>query len=75
MNGLEIPPVDGSVNISGVVKSISVNGTSYTPNSSGVLSLTNIMKTNTDQMMSAKLIAQNNTDYTTAQLRNVIIST
>lgn len=65
----------GSASITGLVKTISVNGTSYTPNSSGVLNLTNIMKNNVDQTMSAKLIAQNNTDYTTAQLRNVIIST
>lgn len=65
----------GAVAITGLIKSLSLNGTSYTPNSSGVLNLTNIMKNNVDQTMSAKLIAQNNTDYTTAQLRNVIIST
>lgn len=55
------------------IKSLSLNGTSYTPNSSGVLSLTNIMKTDTEQTMSAKLIAQNNTDYTTKQVRNIYL--
>lgn len=33
-----------------------------------------IMTTDKDQTMAAKLKAQNNTDYTTAQVRNIILS-
>ena len=33
------------------------------------------MTTDKDQTMAAKLKAQNNTDYTTAQVRNIILST
>jgi len=33
-----------------------------------------LMTTNKDQTMAAKLKAQNNTDYTTAQVRNIILS-
>lgn len=65
----------GNVNITGLIKSLSLNGTSYAPNSSGVLTLTNIMKTDTQQTMQNKLIAQSNTDYTTKQVRNIILST
>lgn len=35
----------------------------------------NIMRKNEDQAMGAKLVAQDNTDYTTRQVRNVILST
>ena len=55
------------------MKTISLNGTSYTPSSTGVLTLNNIMKNNTAQTMSAKLVAQNNTDYTTKQVRNIFL--
>jgi hypothetical protein len=33
------------------------------------------MKTDANQTMTAKIIAQNNTDYTTAQIRNITLST
>lgn len=69
------PDSNGNVNITGLIKSLSLNGTSYAPNSSGVLTLTNIMKTDTQQTMQNKLIAQSNTDYTTKQVRNIILST
>lgn len=64
---------NGNVNITGLVKSLSINGTSYSPNSTGVLTLTHIMKNNTNQTMTAKLVAQNNTDYTTKQVRNIFL--
>lgn len=65
----------GNVAITGLVKSLSLNGTSYTPSSAGVLTLSNIMKNNTAQTMSARLVAQSNTEYTTKQVRNIIMST
>lgn len=63
----------GNVNITGLVKSLSINGTSYSPDSTGLLTLTSIMKSDTDQIMTAKLVAQNNTDYTIKQVRNIFL--
>lgn len=76
INGASISiDANGEVNITGLVKSLSLNGTSYTPSSAGVLTLANIMQNNTAQTMSSRLVAQNNTEYTTKQVRNIIMST
>ena len=45
VNGVEVPPVDGTVNISGVVKSISVNGNNISIDQNGSASITGLVKT------------------------------
>ena len=44
VNGVEVTPVDGAVNISGVVKSISVNGTDVPIDQNGQASITGVVK-------------------------------
>ena len=52
---------------------MSLNGTNVAPDVSGNVALTNMMQKNVAQTMSAQLIAQNNTNYTTKQVRNILL--
>lgn len=75
LNGTGVSPDSNgkvSLNINVPIKSFSLNGTVVSPDSNGKVSINNIMETNKDQTMTAKLVAQSNTNYTTKQVRNII---
>ena len=75
LNGTKVSPDSNgkvSLNIDIPIKSFSLNGTVVSPDSNGKVSINNIMETNKDQTMTAKLVAKSNTNYTTKQVRNII---